>query len=314
MSLPESAPATLARAPAPVIDAKDAANGVVAALVAYLLWGFLPLLLHPLSEAGAVLVVAERTMYSLILLAVVLAITGKFGEVRAFLRDGRKVRVLALSSVLLAFNWLLYVYAVDANELLQASFGYFINPLVNIAIGMVFLGERQNRWQTVSIGIAVIAIGIQTAALGSVPYISLGLAISFGLYGYFRKTAMLGPATGLFAETLMIAPVAIAYIGYNLVTVGIGVHSDPTMLLLLILTGPATAVPLLLFAFAVQRLRLTTIGMFQYLAPSIQFLIAVFVFHEEMNATRLVSFALIWLSLVVFSWDSFRRRPRAIAA
>ncbi|MDB5585443.1 MAG: rarD [Devosia sp.] len=314
MSLPESAPATLAPVPAPVIDAKDAANGVVAALVAYLLWGFLPLLLHPLSEAGAVLVVAERTIYSLILLAIVLAITGKFGEVRAFLRDGRKVRVLALSSVLLAFNWLLYVYAVDANELLQASFGYFINPLVNIAIGMVFLGERQNRWQTVSIGIAVIAIGIQAAALGSVPYISLGLAISFGLYGYFRKTAMLGPATGLFAETLMIAPVAIAYIGYNLVTVGIGVHSDPTMLLLLILTGPATAVPLLLFAFAVQRLRLTTIGMFQYLAPSIQFLIAVFVFHEEMNATRLVSFALIWLSLVVFSWDSFRRRPRAVAA
>ena len=314
MSLPESAPATLAPAPSSLIDAKDAANGVVAALIAYLLWGFLPLLLHPLSEAGAVLVVAERTVYSLILLAIVLAITGKFGEVRAFLRDGRKVRVLALSSVLLAGNWLLYVYAVDANELLQASFGYFINPLVNIAIGMAFLGERQNKWQTVSIGIAVIAIGIQAAALGSVPYISLGLAISFGLYGYFRKTAMLGPATGLFAETLMIAPVALAYIGYNLVTVGVGVHSDPTMLLLLVLTGPATAVPLLLFAFAVQRLRLTTIGMFQYLAPSIQFLIAVFLFHEEMNATRLVSFALIWLSLAVFSWDSFRRRPRAVAA
>ena len=311
MSLPESAPATLAPAPSSLIDAKDAANGVVAALIAYLLWGFLPLLLHPLSEAGAVLVVAERTVYSLLLLAIVLAITGKFGEVRAFLRDGRKVRVLALSSVLLAGNWLLYVYAVDANELLQASFGYFINPLVNIAIGMAFLGERQNKWQTVSIGIAVIAIGIQAAALGSVPYISLGLAISFGLYGYFRKTAMLGPATGLFAETLMIAPVALAYIGYNLVTVGVGVHSDPTMLLLLVLTGPATAVPLLLFAFAVQRLRLTTIGMFQYLAPSIQFLIAVFLFHEEMNATRLVSFALIWLSLAVFSWDSFRRRPRA---
>ena len=313
MSLPESAPATLAPAPSSLIDAKDAANGVVAALIAYLLWGFLPLLLHPLSEAGAVLVVAERTVYSLILLAIVLAITGKFGEVRAFLRDGRKVRVLALSSVLLAGNWLLYVYAVDANELLQASFGYFINPLVNIAIGMAFLGERQNKWQTVSIGIAVIAIGIQAAALGSVPYISLGLAISFGLYGYFRKTAMLGPATGLFAETLMIAPVALAYIGYNLITVGVGVHSDPTMLLLLVLTGPATAVPLLLFAFAVQRLRLTTIGMFQYLAPSIQFLIAVFLFHEEMNATRLVSFALIWLSLAVFSWDSFRRRPRAAA-
>jgi chloramphenicol-sensitive protein RarD len=314
MSLPESAaPAVVSAAavPSSLINAKDAANGVVAALFAYLLWGFLPLLLHPLSEAGAVLVVAERTIYSLILLAVVLAVTGKFGEVRVFLRDGRKVRVLAISALLLAGNWLLYVYAVDKNELLQASFGYFINPLVNIAIGMAFLGERQNRWQWVSIGIAVIAIGIQAAALGGVPYISLGLAVSFGLYGYFRKTAMLGPATGLFAETLMIAPLALLYVGYNLVTVGVGVHSDPTMVLLLVLTGPATAVPLLLFAFAVQRLRLTTIGMFQYLAPSIQFLIAVFVFHEDMNATRLGSFALIWLSLVIFSWDSFRRRPKA---
>jgi len=310
MSLPESATPAMA-ASTSAIDAKNTANGVVAALFAYLMWGFLPLLLHPLGKAGAVLVVAERTLYSLILLAIVLAVMGKFAEVRTFLRDARKVRVLIISALLLAGNWLLYVYAVNQNELLQASFGYFINPLVNIAIGMVFLGERQNRWQWVSIGIAVIAIGIQAAALGSVPFISLGLAISFGLYGYFRKTAMLGPATGLFAETLMMAPIALLYVGYNLATVGIGVHGDPRMMLLMMATGPATAVPLLLFAVAVQRLRLTTIGMFQYLAPSIQFVLAVFVFHEEMNATRLVSFALIWLSLAVFSWDSFRRRSKA---
>ncbi|WP_375452686.1 EamA family transporter RarD [uncultured Devosia sp.] len=312
MSLPESASEAIA--PVSAIQAKDAANGIVAALVAYLLWGFLPLLIHPLEAVGSIMIVAERTVYSLILLAVVLAVTGKFGEVRAFLRDGRKVRILFLSAVLLAFNWLLYVYAVEAGQLLQASFGYFINPLVNIAMGMVLLGERQNRWQTVSIAIAVVAIAIQAAGLGGVPYIALGLAVSFGLYGYFRKTAMLGPATGLFAETLMIAPIALVYIGYNLFTVGVGVHGDPQTLLLLVLTGPATAVPLLLFAFAVQRLRLTTIGMFQYLAPSIQFLIAVFLFHEELNPVRLLSFGLIWLSLAVYTADSFRRRPRLAAA
>jgi chloramphenicol-sensitive protein RarD len=309
MSLPPSAPEALTPA---AISAKDAGNGVVAALIAYLLWGFLPLLIHPIEDVGAVMIVSERTVFSLILLAVVLAVTGKFGEVRSFLRDGRKVRILFLSAVLLAFNWLLYVWAVESQQLLQASFGYFINPLVNIAMGMVLLGERQNKWQTLSIVIAIVGIAIQAAGLGGVPYIALGLALSFGFYGYIRKTAMLAPATGLFAETLMISPFALAYIVYNFATVGVGLHSDPTMVMLLLLTGPATAIPLLLFAFAVQRLRLTTIGMFQYLAPSIQFLIAVFLFHEELNSMRLLSFTLIWLSLLVFSWDSLRRRPKAV--
>ena len=312
MSLPESAPAAIA--PTTTISAKDAGDGVVAALLAYLLWGFLPLLLHPLGAVGSIMVVAERTVYSLILMGVVMAVSRKFGEVRALLSDWRKVRVMFVSAVLLAGNWLLYVWAVETGQLLQASFGYFINPLVNIAIGMVMLGERQNKWQTVSIAMAVVAIGIQAAGLGGVPYIALGLAVSFGLYGYFRKTAMLGPATGLFAETLMIAPIGLAYIVYNFAVFGPGAHSDPTTVLLLVLTGPATAIPLLLFAFAVQRLRLTTIGMFQYIAPSIQFLIAVFVFREELNAMRLLSFALIWLSLAVFTADSFRRRPKVAMA
>jgi chloramphenicol-sensitive protein RarD len=317
MTLPESAPAAIVSpgvTPLNAISSKDTGNGVIAALVAYLLWGFLPLLFHILNNVGSVLIVAERTLFSLLLMAVVLAVTGGFAEVRAFLGDWRKAGVLLISAMLLGGNWLLYVWAVETGQVLQASFGYFINPLVNIAIGMVLLGERQNRWQTVSIGIAGVAIVIQALALGEVPYVALGLALSFGLYGYFRKTARLGSATGLFAETLLIAPAALAYVIYDLATSGVGVHSDPTTMLLLMLTGPATAVPLLLFAYAVQRLRLTTIGMFQYLAPSIQFLIAVLVFHEALDATLLVSFALIWLSLVVFSWDSFRRRPRAALA
>ena len=284
-------------------------SGVVAALLAYCLWGFLPLLFKLLEGVGSVTIVAERTIWSLFLLGAIVVASRKLDEVRAVFSDRRKVRVLALSSLLLALNWLLYVWAVETGQVLEASFGYFINPLVNVAMGMVLLGERQNLWQSVSIGIATVGIGIQALGLGGVPYVALGLALTFGFYGYIRKTAVAGPATGLFAETLVLAPIGMLYVGYTIATSGLGPHADPKTMLLMILTGPATAIPLLLFAFAVRRMRLTTIGMFQYLAPSIQFVLAIVVFHEELNPLRLLSFALIWLSLAVFTADSIRRRP-----
>ena len=311
MTLPEQTPDIAAPvAPVLVADPHETRNGVIAALAAYLLWGFLPILFHLLEAAGSVLIVAERTLWSLVLLAVIIAFAGGFAEVRAVLGDFRRMRVIALSAVLLVGNWLLYVWAVETGQVLEASFGYFINPLVNVAIGMIFLGERQNRLQTIAIAIAALAILIQAWGLGKVPFVALGLAFSFGFYGFFRKTAQAGPATGLFAETVVVAPFAMAYVAFDIATRGVGVHADPGMMLLLVLTGPATAVPLLLFAFAVRRLRLTTIGMFQYLAPSIQFLLAITLFGEELNGLRALSFALIWLSLMVFSWDSFRQRRR----
>jgi len=316
MSLPESAPEAIA--PAAVVspshpDANDGRNGVLAALAAYTLWGFLPLLFRQIEAAGSVLIVAERTLWSLILLAGILLFSGGFRDVRALLADRKRALGTLLSAVLLAGNWLLYVWAVETGQVLEASFGYFINPLVNVLMGMILLGERQNRLQTISILIAAVAIGIQAVGLGNIPFIALGLALSFGFYGYFRKTAHLGPAGGLFAETAMLTPAALAFIVYTFVTTGPGVHTDPYLMTMLVLTGPATAIPLLLFAFAVRRLRLTTIGMFQYIAPSIQFLVAIFLFGEHLNGLRLLSFALIWVSLMVFSYDSFRRRGRAAA-
>ena len=317
MSLPESAPEAIIpaglHAPSSV-DLKETRNGVIAALVAYFAWGFLPLLFHALDSVGSVMIVAERTVWSLVLLAIIMMFTRGYGEVRALFADRRRASMTFLSAVLLAGNWLLYVWSVETGQVLEASFGYFINPLVNVAMGMILLGERQNRLQTISIAIAVVAIGIQAIGLGNIPYIALGLALSFGFYGYFRKTAQLGPASGLFAETAMLAPFALGYVIYNIATAGIGPHGDPYLLGLMILTGPATAIPLLLFAFAVRRLRLTTIGMFQYIAPSIQFLVAIFLFGEHLNGLRLVSFALIWLSLIVFSYDSFRRRGGRLGA
>ena len=316
MSLPESAPEAMAppQSGEPVDPTlHDGRNGALAALAAYVMWGFLPLLFRQVEAAGSVMIVAERTVWSLLLLGAILALRGGFGPVLALFSDRRRAWGTLLSAVLLAGNWLLYVWAVQTGQVLEASFGYFINPMVNVAMGMVLLGERQNRLQSVAIAIAVVAIGLQAIGLGSIPFIALGLALSFGFYGYFRKTAQLGPATGLFAETAMLAPAAAAFMIYTFMTAGPGIHADPTSLLLLALTGPATAIPLLLFAFAVRRLRLTTIGMFQYLAPSIQFLVAIYLFGEHLNGLRLVSFALIWLSLIVFSYDSFARRKRPVA-
>lgn len=312
MTLPEQAPEIAAPAASAMLqpDPAETRKGVAAALGAYLLWGFLPILFRLLDSVGAVLIVAERTIWSLVLLAAIIGFSGGFAEVRAMLADWRRLRVIALSAVLLVANWLLYVWAVESGQLLEASFGYFINPLVSVAIGMVLLGERQNRLQTLAIMIAVIAILIQAAGLGKVPFIALGLALSFGFYGYIRKTAHAGPATGLFAETAVVAPFAMAFILFDMIGNGPGAHADPTLMLLLVLTGPATAVPLLLFAYGVRRLRLTTIGMFQYLAPSIQFLVAIYLFGETLNELRLLSFALIWLSLMVFSYDGLRRRSR----
>lgn len=315
MTLPEQAPDVAAPAARPLVaDPKETRNGVLAALAAYLFWGFLPILFRALDSVGSVLIVAERTLFSLVLLGIILAVGAGFREVRQLLTNWKTFRIIALSTALLVANWLLYVWAVETGQVLEASFGYFINPLVNVAIGMIFLGERQNRLQTVAIGIAVVAIGIQAVGLGKFPFIAVSLALTFGFYGFFRKTAPSGPTSGLFAETLVAAPFALAYVALDIATKGLGPHADPTMMSLLMLTGPATAVPLLLFAYGVRRLRLTTIGMFQYLAPSLQFLVAVLLFGEHLNGTRLLSFALIWLSLAVFSYDSFRQRGAARAA
>ncbi|MDC9825910.1 EamA family transporter RarD [Devosia sp. ZB163] len=295
-------------------ETRTTESGLAAGLAAYLLWGFLPLLFDLLRHVGAMTLVADRTLWSLLLVGTIMIVGGRTAEVRSILRDRAAVRSMALAAFVLAANWLIYVYAVETNQVLEASFGYFINPMVNVAIGMLVLGERLNRWQGVSVAIAVVAIGIQAVGLGGVPYIALGLALTFALYGYLRKTAKASSATGLFVETLILSPAALAYLLFSFVIDGgVGVHADPYTLFLLVMTGPATAVPLLLFAYAVQRLRLTTIGMLQYLAPSIAFILAIVVFGEHLNWVRLLSFGMIWLSLIVYTADSVVRRRRGAA-
>ncbi len=289
-------------------------SGLAAGLAAYLAWGFLPLLFAQLKHVGATTLVADRTIWSLLVVAIIMVVAGYTAEVRAILRDPSTVAKMAIAALVLAANWLIYVYAVETGQVLEASFGYFINPLVNVAMGVVLLGERLNRWQIVAVTIAAVAIGIQWVGQGGVPIIALSLAVSFALYGYLRKTAKASALAGLFIETLLLAPVALAYLGYTFISAGsLGPHADPYSLFLLMLTGPGTAFPLLLFALAVQKLRLTTIGMLQYISPSIQFVLAILVFGEHLNLVRLGSFALIWVSLIVYTTDSVMRRRRATA-
>jgi len=291
----------------------DARDGLIVGLVCYLLWGFLPVLFYFLKHVGSITVVADRTLFSLVFVGLILLVTRRMKEAVAAIRDPATLRSMVISAVLLATNWLVYVWAVETNQVLETSFGYFINPLINVAIGMMLLGERQNRWQTVAIAVACIAIVVQALGLGRIPWVALTLAFSFGFYGYFRKTAKVGSATGLFVETLVLAPVALGYLAFTFIRDGnVGPLADPASLGLLALSGPATALPLLLFAFAVQRLRLTTIGMLQYLAPSIAFILAITAFGEPINTTRLISFGLIWLSLAIYTADSFLRRPKPV--
>lgn len=304
---------TVSTAPSLGDDRERARSGLVVGLVCYLMWGFLPLLFHLLGPVGSVSIVANRTLWSLLFVGVILVVARRTGEVRAALADSRTVRSMVISSVLLAANWLIYVWAVETDQLLEGSFGYFINPIVNVAIGMALLGERQNRWQVVAIAVACVALVIQWWGIGRVPFIALSLALTFGFYGFFRKTARVSSAGGLFVETALLVPLALVWIGYSIWhNGGPGLLAEPYYAGLLMLTGPATALPLLAFAFAVQRLRLTTIGMLQYISPSIQFLLAIFLLHEPINGLQLLSFALIWLSLAIYTADSIVRRNRAM--
>ncbi len=287
-------------------------TGVLAALGAYGIWGAFPLMFRLLDGVNPVLIVAHRVVWSLVFVGGILKWQGRMGEVYAALKDKKTVFVIFLSAALLAVNWLVFIWAIENERVLEVSLGYFINPLVNVLLGMVFLGEKQNKWQWLAIAIAVIAMGVQTIGLGAPPYISLALAILFGLYGYLRKIVSVGSAPGLFIETLLMLPFALGYLGYVFVTSGAGVHGDPKLMTYLVLTGPATAGALLLFATGARNLRLTTLGMFQYIAPTAHFLTAVWLFNEPLNVVQLISFCLIWISIGIYSFDSIAGREHRL--
>jgi len=294
--------------------ARDAQSGLVVALVCYLLWGFLPLLFRALEDVGSVTIVADRTICSLFVVGAILVVRNRVPEVGAALRDPQTLRSMIVSAILLAANWLIFVWAVEQNQVLEASFGYFINPLVNVAIGMVLLGERQNPWQWTAIAVATIAIVVQAIGIGRFPWIAVSLALTFGFYGLVKNRVggRVDAISGLAIETAYVSPIAIG------VLVWLGASGAMTLgqhgighTVLLLCAGAVTAVPLLLFAAGARRLPLSVVGFTQYFAPVLQFLTGVLLLGEPMPAARWIGFAVVWLALGILAVDVVRQRARS---
>ncbi|NCT85045.1 MAG: EamA family transporter RarD [Comamonadaceae bacterium] len=285
-------------------------SGVFYALGAYLSWGLFPLYFRQIATIPALQIVAHRTLWSLVFVAIVLLATGHLKWLRGV--SAATWRRFALSAALIAVNWLTYVWAVGHGHVIDASLGYFINPLVNVALGFAVLQERPRPVQWLAVGLATLGVVWLTLAAGRLPWVALVLAISFGLYGLMRKTAALGAIEGLTLETLILAPLAAAGL--------IWWSQDGSMAgqtavdwAWLIGTGPVTAGALLLFAAGARRIPLATLGIVQYASPSLQFLLGVFLFKESMDASRLVAFGFIWGALAVYSAEGLWQTRRALA-
>lgn len=292
--------------------------GVGFGLAAYGLWGVFPLYFKLLDRSGAFEVVLHRVLWSLLLcLAIVAAVRG-WGRLGAVLRSRRQAGLLALAAALVFVNWTVYVYAVNSGQVIEASLGYFVNPLVTVLLGVVVLHERLRPWQWAAVGVGAAAVVVLTVAHGRVPYIALSLAFSFGLYGLMKNRVgtTVDALTGLTTETLLIGPLCLA----ALVVIeargqGTFTANPPWEGLLLVATGVVTVVPLLCFAAAARRVPLSTMGLLQYLTPSLQLLCGVAILHEHMPVARWIGFALVWVALVVLTTDSLRHgRAEARAA
>lgn len=273
-------------------------TGLLAGLGAYLVWGLLPLYLKLLIGVPAADVLANRIVWSLLVMALVLAMVSGGAKLRVVVVQPRLVALLLASSVFIAVNWLVYTWAVLNDHVLDTSLGYFINPLISIGFGVILLGERLSWPQWLAVGFAIAGVLVLTIARGQLPLISLTLAFSFASYGLIRKKAGIDAVTGLFVETIVLAPVALFWLlsrPYGMFSWAL--HID----WLLAAGGLLTALPLLLFGIATRRLKLSTLGLLQYLAPSLVFLQAVFLFDEPLDPWRLVAFGCIWVGLAIYT-------------
>lgn len=274
---------------------------------AYTIWGFLPAFFKQVSAVPALEIIAHRVAWAVPFLLVIMALRGQLAEYRAALSGWVTLRWMLVSAALISVNWLIYVWAVNGGQILAASLGYFLNPLLNILLGTLFLGERLNRIQWMAVGIASLGVAILAIAAFDTLWISLSLAASFGLYGLVRKLAPTGAVPGLGVETTLLLPLALAGMAWFARDAVPGWGSDSYQDFILMAGGAVTAIPLLLFATAARRMPLSILGFIQYVGPSIQFLLGVLVYHEELSAVRLACFILIWGALALFSWDVIAR-------
>jgi len=291
-----------------------AGRGALAAAACYFFWGLFPLYWRQLANVDATELIAHRHLWSLVFVLGLMAVRASLGELLSALRSRAALQWHALSGVLLTINWLVYVWGVNHGHVLETSLGYFLVPLVNVALGRIVLHERLRPAQWIAIGSAAFGVALMLVRVGGLPWIALTLAVTFGAYGLLRKKSPLGPLTGLGLETLLLAPFAVAFLAWQQVTgagalgrVSAGEH------VLLVSVGVVTAVPLLLFAYGARKIRLSTLGLLQYIAPTVQFALGLWAFHEPFSRERATAFAFIWFGLALYTADNLWSQRRAFA-
>lgn len=278
--------------------------GFIAALGAFLVWGVVnPLYFKAVSFVDPVEIMAHRIVWTVVLLGGIVLVTQGFGAIVRAVGSWRRLGILAVTTVLITINWSVFIYAVVNNQLVASSLGYYINPLLNVVLGVAFLGERLSRRQSAAVALAAVGVLSLIVLHGSLPWISLILPLSFGLYGLIRKKATIDPVIGLLVETALIFPVCLGYLlwlGSDGIFATDGLGTD----LLLMLSGPITGVPMVLFVYSAQRLNLSTVGLLQYIGPTGQLLMGVLLFGESFTTGHAIAFACIWVALVLYSADT----------
>ena len=289
------------------ISKQEILSGVVCASSAFLIWGLSPIYWKVLHNIPAFEIIMHRVIWSFLFLLIILVFHRHWNEFTAVIKKPRTILILLVTTVLLGFNWFIYIWAVNNEHILQASLGYFINPLINVLLGMVFLRERFRRLQTLSLVLAGMAVLYLTFYHGEFPWIALSLAFAFGFYGLIRKVAPVSSLVGLFIEMLFLSGPALAYILFlNSKGAGALFHISTKIDLFLMGTAFLTAFPLLLFTLGTRRLNLSTIGFLQYIAPSCMFLLGVFLYNEPISIAQIFAFVLIWTALFIYSTDAAR--------
>ena len=289
----------------PTPQTGDTATGFAYAVGAYLMWGFLPLYMKAMDHIPPPEIIAHRILWSVPIAGLILVVLGRTGDVLGALRNRRMVGMAAVTAALISVNWGVYVWAIANDRALDAALGYYINPLFSVALGAIMLREKLAATQWIAVGLAGVAVAILTVAAGVLPWVALVLMTTFGIYGFLRKTLPIGPNQGFLLEVLLLCPLALAYI---LWLGGDGHFTKPGGWdwLLLIGSGAVTAIPLILYANGAKGLRLSTIGILQYIAPTMILLIAVFVFHEPFGLARAIAFPLIWAALILYTISMIR--------
>ena len=299
MSTPNPASAT-------PVDASQ--HGIVSTASAFMLWGLLPIYWKLLDAVPAFQILSHRTIWSLVFLLILLFGLKRMGEVKAALRSKRNRWCLAGGSLMLAANWGIYIWAVTNEHIIEASLGYYITPLINVVLGYLVFNDRLNRLQLSAIGLAVVGVAVMVVRYGHFPWLALSIALSFALYGMIRKLADVESMPGLFLETTILSPIMAAYLLWQ-ENIGLGafLHSSLEVNALLLLSGVATSVPLLLFAHGARRISFITVGLLQYITPTMTFLLGCLVYGEEFKPSHVLGFTCIWLALALYTFDGVRR-------